>query len=64
VAGELVVGLIGVLCVVFVAFTQYVGAQTKATPHNTLSMITKAIESAVWLNLTIKPKAKETICLH
>jgi hypothetical protein len=27
-------------------------------------MITKAIESAVWLNLTTKCKAKETICPH
>jgi hypothetical protein len=29
-----------------------------------MSMITKAGESALWLNLTTKYKAKETICLH
>jgi hypothetical protein len=38
--------------------------QTEVTLHNTMSMITKAIESAVWLNLTIKYKAKETTCLY
>jgi hypothetical protein len=31
---------------------------------NGSAMITKAIESAVWLSLTINHKAKETICLY
>jgi hypothetical protein len=56
VAGELVAGLVGALGVVFAVFA-------KATPQSTMSMTTKAIESAAWLNLTIKYKAKGITCL-
>jgi hypothetical protein len=35
----------------------------QATTHNTMFMITKAVESALSLNLTNKCKAKETTCL-